>query len=413
MLLDMKRIGFVILSRLSGFRSMLPALLLPALAASCTSAGESAYSVKSGMFEQTLFEKGELEAISASYLFPPRVSYSSQLKITWLAEHGKMVKTGDTVALFDPSAIEKNILTLQESMETTLAARKKLEISMENAAMEAKAQMRSEEASYNLKKLEMERVRFEPEKKQRVSELQFQQATIQLNKTRRRLANQPIMNRYDLVSSDIQLSQRRGNIEKVQQDLDRLVLTAPSDGLLQVGDNPSSQSSQYKVGDNTYSNYPIVIIPDVSRMKVKTSVREVDITKISMGMDVRVRLDALPSVFFKGVVTDISKVCLRDGNGVKSFGVVVELTDRDERLKPGMTVNCEYVCYRSEKDLFVPNSCLLRSDTASYLFKRRGSRLRRIEVTAGASNNHFTVVKGDITEGDNLVPVEEVLARQK
>ncbi|MGE4569108.1 MAG: hypothetical protein AB7C90_08000, partial [Bacteroidales bacterium] len=99
------------------------------------------------------------------------------------------------------------------------------------------------------------------------------------------------------------------------------------------------------------------------------------------------------------------------GEGAKSFAVVVELTDRDERLKPGMTVHCEFVCYRSERDLFVPNSCLMRGDSASFLFKRRGQRIRRVEVTAGASNNHYTVVKGDIELGDALVPVEEALAR--
>lgn len=386
-------------------------LLVSLLFVGCAPDKESAYSVKSGLFEQTLFEKGALEAISAAYLFPPRVSYSSQLKITWLAEHGSMVEKGDTVALFDPSSVEKNILSLQEEFESAQAARNKLEISMETARKESQAQMRSEEASYNLKKLEMERVRFEPEKKQRVSALQFQQATIQLEKTRRKLANQPVVNRYDLVSSDIQLDQRRRNIEKAQRDRSLLVLVAPSNGLLQIGENPSSGSSTYKVGDDTYFNYPIVIIPDVSRMKVRTSVREVDITKVHVGMDVRVRLDALPTVFFKGVITDISRVCLADGEGSKSFAVVVEVTDRDERLKPGMTVHCEFVCYRSERDLLVPNSCLMRSDTASWLFIRRGRRIRRVEVTAGASNNHFTVVKGDIELGDALVPVEEALAR--
>ena len=53
----------------------------------------------------------------------------------------------------------------------------------------------------------------------------------------------------------------------------------------------------------------------------------------------------------------------------------------------------------------------MRSDTASWLFIRRGRRIRRVEVTAGASNNHFTVVKGDIELGDALVPVEEALVR--
>ena len=382
------------------------------LTGSCADSGDE-NSVMEGGFELTLVEKGELEAIDARWVYPKPLSNVSAAKVLWLVEHGTIVQKGDTIVRFDSSPVETEIRSAQSSLETLLAARQMEEIAMENSFREAKSQWANAQSAFDLSKLQLERAKFDTEKQRMIAELRFQQSLLRLQKSKNSLEQLPVLQQCNKMISDIQIDKGRRRLQTISENLSKLALTAPVEGYFQLSINPSSRTTRFKVGDNVYSTYAIASIPDLSRMKVKTSVREVDITKISVGMDVRVRLDALPSVFFKGVVTDISKVCLRDGNGVKSFGVVVELTDCDERLKPGMTVNCEYVCYRSEKDLFVPNSCLLRSDTASYLFKRRGSRLRRIEVTAGASNNHYTVVRGDVKAGEALVPLEEALGEGK
>ena len=118
-------------------------------------------------------------------------------------------------------------------------------------------------------------------------------------------------------------------------------------------------------------------------MKAKTYINEAEFKKVKPGMKVIVRLDALPSVPFNGIITDISKICFtRDRE--KVFNVVVEIAESDLRLKPGMTVNCEYILYESDNDLFVPNNCLLKEKGHSYIFIKRGGSTRKIEVQSGA-----------------------------
>ena len=67
---------------------------------------------------------------------------------------------------------------------------------------------------------------------------------------------------------------------------------------------------------------------------------------VKEGDTVLVRLDALPEVAFEGCIADIGLFCHpKDYNKPrqKVFDVEVRLLVSDERLKPGMTVSCEFL----------------------------------------------------------------------
>ncbi len=52
---------------------------------------------------------------------------------------------------------------------------------------------------------------------------------------------------------------------------------------------------------------PVAMIPDIRTMKVKGFVMENDISKIKSGLNVIIRLDALPSVPFHGKINSIKQ----------------------------------------------------------------------------------------------------------
>ena len=74
-----------------------------------------------------------------------------------------------------------------------------------------------------------------------------------------------------------------------------------------------------------------------------------EITNLSKALRQRLveeTLDALPEVPFEGYVSSIGLFCHpKDPNNPrhKVFDVEVRLLVSDERLKPGMTVSCEYL----------------------------------------------------------------------
>jgi HlyD family secretion protein len=371
--------------------------------------------VMKGEFRQTVTEAGELEAIKASYITMPSISwqYGYQFKIIGLAEHGKLVHKGDSIIKLDPSSVYKFILDGEDRLENELAAAKKQAVQSENNLQELQAQMKSEQAAYDLKKLEVERSKFDTEVKKKIKELEFQQATIRLNKVRRNLELKPIMDGYDRKIQRIKVVQREDDLRNAHEALKKFLLRSPLDGTFQVSINKYTQNPQHwKPGDSPYQGQMIALIPDLSGMKVKTYINEADFEKISLGMSVIVRLDALPSVPFNGTITYISKICLPYGKE-KIFNVIVEISESDLRLKPGMTVNCEYILHESANEIYVPNNCLLREKGQSFIFVKKGGSFRKIEVEPGRSNSNYTIIRGDVKPGQKLIPFENVLNYSK
>ena len=100
-----------------------------------------------------------------------------------------------------------------------------------------------------------------------------------------------------------------------------------------------------KVGDQLWPGQQIVQLPDLTRMKVLTSVNETDIRKVDLKQKVSVRLDAFPDLKFDGRIVTIGHTCYRKNrdSNIKMFDVEVLLEQNHRVLKPGMTASCEFL----------------------------------------------------------------------
>jgi multidrug efflux pump subunit AcrA (membrane-fusion protein) len=364
-----------------------------------------------GSFRQSVTEVGELEAIQASNIMMPRIAYQYgyQFKIIGLAEHGKIVNKGDSIIKLDPSSIYKYILEGEDKLENELAAAHKQAVQSEENIQSLKAQMKNEQASYDLEKLELDRSKFDTDAKRRIKELKFQQATVRLKKAKRKLELTYVLEKHDQLIQKIRVIQRKSDLRSAKENLKQFLIKSPCDGIFQVSMNIFTQNPQnWRLGDSPYQGQMIASIPDISRMKVKTYINEAEYNKVKPGMKVIVRLDALPSVPFNGFIKEISKICFAREKE-KVFNVVVEISESDLRLKPGMTVSCEYILYETDKDLFVPNNCLLKEKGHAYIFLKRGGSSRKVEVKSGPSNTNHTIISGDVKPGQKVVPFENEL----
>jgi len=365
----------------------------------------------SGSFRQSIKQAGELEAVKASFIPMPSIDwqYGYQFKIIGLADHGKIVHKGDSILKLDPTSVYKFIIEREDMLENELADAKKQVVQSENNIQELTAQFKSEQAAYDLKKLEVDRSKFDSDVKKRIKELEFQQETIKLNKIKRNLDLKPKLDDYDRHIQRIKVVQRQNELNNAKEALKLFLLKSPLDGIFQVAVNEWTDNPQmWKVGDSPYQGQILASIPDVTRMKVKTYINESDVKRVYKGMKVIVRLDALPSVPFNGSISEISKVCVaRDKE--KVFNIVVVIDESDLRLKPGMTVNCEYILYESEENMFVPNNCLLKEGGHSYIFLKKGRSVRKVEVQAGPVNINHTVIAGEVKPGQKLVPFIDVI----
>jgi HlyD family secretion protein len=387
-------------------------LLIPVLCGfqiSCNRSHDTGYSVMKGQFRQSVIETGELQAVKASYLGMPRINsiYGYNFKIIGLAEHGKNVHAGDPVIEVDPSSVQKFIIEKSESLENEIASANKLKAQITNNLQELKAQLRNEQASFEIKKLLFKRSAYESVSLKRIIEFEYRQAEIKLKKVMRNLELKPKLDSLDLRIQQIKIAQKEDELKAAEETLSKMVVKSPLDGIFVVEQNWNTGQT-IKVGDAVYLGNPVAQIPDIRTMKVKGFVMENDISRIKTGQSVIVRLDALPSVAFHGKTSLTGIVCI-EKDDKKVFPVEVIISESDLRLKPGMTVSCEYITYEGENDIYVPNSCLLEENKHFYLFTKKRGKVRKTEVKTGPSNNLYTVVSGDLNPGQSLVLPENII----
>jgi HlyD family secretion protein len=387
------------------------AIVILLLSASCNKNRQSGYMVLKGPFKQSVIETGELQAVHSSTMTMPRINsiYGYNLKIIGLAEYGKNVKKGDQVIIVDPSSVQKYIIEKSESLENEIASANKLKTQIVNNMQDLLAQLRNEQASFDIKKLDLEKSAFESAGIRKVIELEFHQAEIRLNKIKRKLETRPERDNLDNRIQRIKVSQKENELKAAQETLKQLIVCSPGDGIFVV--EKSYRTGQtIKVGDEMYIGYAVARIPDIRTMMVNGIIQENDISRIKSGLDVIVRLDALPSVPFHGKINKVSRVCI-EKEGKKVFLTEVLISESDPRLKPGMTVSCEYITYSGENEIYVPNNCIIEENKHFYVFIRKRGKIRKAEVKTGASNNMYTIVSGDLEPGQDLVLPENILTR--
>ena len=292
-----------------------------------------------------LVETGELSAGQTKAFVLPRLGRFGSFRIIGIEEHGKHIQPGDSVIQLDPADVTKYIVDRETALESQLASLEKMLVNQENRDSEAESTIKSELATYELRKLTLEAAQFESERTKKIKQLEFEQATIALNLAKRKLELNAIINENDLKIQQIRVDQIKKDIQNAYDILPQLTIRSTIPGIFQITRNWRS-GQLLKVGDEVWRGNAMASVPDLTWMKVETQINENDFLRIKKGDKVLVRLDALPEVAFDAQVSYIGLFChAKDPNKPrqKVFDVEVRLLESDERLKPGMTVSCEFL----------------------------------------------------------------------
>jgi HlyD family secretion protein len=149
------------------------------------------------------------------------------------------------------------------------------------------------------------------------------------------------------------------------------------------------------------SGTTLMTVADLSRMQIKAGVNEVDVGKIRFGQDVVIDVDAYPNVKYHGVISHIAPAA-RDEQGVKIFDVEIDITNSDERIRPGMTANIEIQGDHREGVLTVPIEATFKKDGRYVAYVMDGSEDEPIEreVVTGISNISTVEIVEGLEEGE-------------
>lgn len=294
---------------------------------------------------RTIVETGELAAIeSRSFVMQRYGRRWNNMKVIGILKHGTEVKAGDSIIQLDPTEINKYIIDREGDLETRQAAFEKLLVDQNNRVQDLASRLANEQAAFELKRLELQSTQFESDRIRQIKELEFKQAEINLNKVKRVIEHNKIIAASRLHAERINIDRMKEDIKSAYDLLPELTLRTPISGIFQIALNRRT-NELVKIGDEIYQGNPLASVPDLTWMKVNTTVNEVDFLRVKPGQKVIVRLDAMPEASFEGEVSYVGKLCYpkTQDSRQKVFDVEVNILKSDSRLKPGMTVSCEFI----------------------------------------------------------------------
>ena len=161
---------------------------------------------------------------------------------------------------------------------------------------------------------------------------------------------------------------------------------------------------------------PILQVADLSQMRVRLNLNELDVAKVRVGMPVEITVDALPERKFRGVVRKIAPAAQSNPQqqtaslGVVKFAVEVYLSQTDDALRPGMTARCRIITARKANTLRLPLEALGKEGDRDYVLRivpnqtepNGKPKTEKVFVEVGLRSARYAEILDGVREGDKV-----------
>ena len=285
-----------------------------------TSVRVASVDVEQGEFIVDLKSKGELKAVNSQAVSVPR-SIRSQVQIIRLAPEGEYVKKDDFLVQFDQTQAMQKLQEKENALQNAEAELESQKASAASTMAQLESAFKTQKYSHEQATLRFEQMKYEAEAKRREQEINLRKAELSLKQAEEKITAQKRIDSANLQKANLQIDRARLQLKEAQREMDALTLKAPIDGLVVYKEIwGGGGRAKVKVGDTPWRGQALVEIPDLSLMQVKTSINEVDVSRVAKGQQVRIKLDALPEPNFYGTVTSVATLASRKRNSnVKEF----------------------------------------------------------------------------------------------
>jgi len=343
--------------------------------------------VTRGDIVSTVTATGELSAVDVVEV---GTQVSGRIEKIYVDFNSK-VKSGQLIALIDPSVAELELREAEANLAVSIASVQSAQASLQDS--ERKLRRNRELWAKNL----IAR-----------SEVDTSETDVELKKA-------------SLSEARSRVVQNRTTVERRRTNLNYTKINSPISGV--VIDRKVDAGQTVAAGYQTPTLFKIA--KDLTQMQIKTKVDEADIGSIKNGQKVTFRIDAFPDEEFEGKVSQV-RIAPETSDNVVTYTVIIAVNNPEQRLMPGMTANVSIETQRASNILrlpaaslrFTPSEELLKTasiDKSLLLNKKsmneaivwtenKGKLSRAVEVVTGISDNRWTqLVKGNVSEGEKLI----------
>ena len=371
--------------------------------------------VAQGTFYIDIYEEGEIEAMNSINISSPSIPWHyGNLKISNIVNDGAEVKKGDTIVTFDPSEVRKAILDYEDRLIVSNAELEKMLAQHELEMEELNADYEVTRISHEITRMQLESAAHESDIKRREIKVNLDKADISLNRAKEQIENRRKIQIEEVKQKRLSIRQDEERLEEAHRTLNRLFVIAPSPGIAIISHNWST-NNKFQVGDQCWSSQQLIQLPDLSKVKAKVQINEVDISKITKGLKVEVRPDAFSDSTFTGYVATVANLAQNKDNrsNIKVFPVEIIINEYNKNLLPGLTVSCRIIVDEIPNVTYIPLEALHVEGDKSYVYKKSVSGYDKVEVQVGLTNSDYVIIESGLGKGDKVALINPAELEKK
>lgn len=174
------------------------------------------------------------------------------------------------------------------------------------------------------------------------------------------------------------LTQAEIEVKKARLNVGKCLIRAPFSGIV--------TDIQISPGEHLNSGADLFKLVNIGRIQVHAKVLESEIGKMAVGREVDLRFSAFPVDVLKGTVQAISPIINPED---KTCKVIIDVDNRDEKIKPGMHAEVEIAAEIHRDRLLVPQDAVLTRDQRKLVFVVEDGLAKWKYIRVGLENEEF------------------------
>ena len=345
------------------------------------------------------------------------------MQLQTLAPNGSRIAKGEPVAEFD----RQNMLTRLDDQKASVdQSENSMKSSIANLEVTRKSYDQQILAGRNLvEKSELD-MRTVPVRSAIDSErlrLALEEAKANLKQLQEAARYVDVGEKATIKVADLELAAAKLELRRAQANADRMIITAPMDGLVVVQTAYSGgEMKPIQQGDQVFPGMMFMQVVDPSSMIINASVNQVDIQNLRLGQRARVSFDAFPGLVLPAhlvTIGAITKTSGMRGSFKKEVAVRLRLDKLDPRIIPDLSVSADVVLEETDSATVVPAEALMSDNSTAgaepkpFVMVRNAAGIwERRDVQLGVVSNTHAAIRGGVKPGE-VVALEPPLTAAK
>jgi len=350
---------------------------------------------------------GTLEALRSVSITPPQLRRFRSFKLMRMVEEGTRVTEGDFLMELDTSEIAERLRTetanFQRVQENRQQQRSNSDINLKNLKLSL------EQARTDLEKLAVKM----SSQVDLGSGIEIEETRIQRDAAKKNVEFLEKKVEYMIKSGQLDLQivlsnerHYRDRMDELMDAMDLCTVRSPVNGVV-IYEREGFDNEATQIGENVYGMRPVMQIPDLTSIRARVQVDEVDAGKVKVGQDANIVVDAVQGKSFGGTVVSVGAMLKQASfdRAQKVSDTYVQLDEVDEKLlRPGMNLKAQIHVNEYPQVVVVPLSSIQERDGRSFVqvWKSETKSFEWREIQLRTNDGQTAVVESGLTGNEKI-----------